>query len=165
MPTHHNVFREGVIAGLIGATSVAVWFLIIDIMIHSPLYTPRILGSALWSVFGPVHEGTTVFVIVYTVFHYAAFIILGIIAASIVHEADRQPAVLAGSLVLFVVLELGFYGLSSILDTFLPLGALAWYQVAIGNLISSFLMGLYFYREHPALKGQFQKALAGEDDQ
>ena len=78
MLRHHSTLREGVIAGVIGATSVAVWFLAVDILIHNPLYTPRVLGEALWSVFGPVREGTAVFVIVYTVFHYVAFCIVGI---------------------------------------------------------------------------------------
>ncbi|HET7566249.1 MAG TPA: hypothetical protein VFJ96_14700 [Gemmatimonadaceae bacterium] len=164
MPRHHSTLREGVIAGVIGATSVAIWFLFVDILIHNPLYTPRVLGEALWSVFGPVREGTAVFVIVYTVFHYVAFCIVGIIAAVIVHASDEQPAVLAGGLVMFVVLEMGFYGLASILNNFLPLEGLAWYQVAVGNLISAFLMGLYFYRTHPSLKGELQRALDGTDD-
>lgn len=164
MRRHDNLFREGIVAGLIGATSVAIWFFIVDLLIRTPFYTPQLLGHALWSVFGPVREGVLVFVAVYTVFHYAAFIVIGIIAAVIIRWADDQPGVLAGFLVLFVVFEIGFYGLASILDTFLPLGDLAWYQVAIGNLIASVLMGTYFYHLHPALKQEFQHALEGEDD-
>ncbi|HEX6965139.1 MAG TPA: hypothetical protein VF166_05000 [Gemmatimonadaceae bacterium] len=164
LPSEHSAFREGVIAGVIGATAVAIWFLAIDILIHNPLYTPRVLGEALWSVFGPVREGTAVFVAFYTVFHYVAFIVVGIIAAVIIHAGDRQPAVLAGALILFVMLEIGFYGYTSILSTFLPLEGLAWYTVAAGNVISAFLMGLYFYRTHPALKGELERALDGTDD-
>jgi hypothetical protein len=164
MPRSHSVLREGFVAGLIGATSVAIWFLIVDLLVRSPLYTPRVLGRALWSVFGPIREGTIVFVATYTVFHYAAFIIIGIIIAVIIHWADREPGVLAGFLILFVAFELGFYGLSSILDHFVPLGDLAWYQVAIGNLIASALMGTYFYRLHPSITRELQYVLNGEDD-
>ncbi|HEX5437071.1 MAG TPA: hypothetical protein VFW98_07925 [Gemmatimonadaceae bacterium] len=164
MSERNHILREGVIAGLIGATSVAIWFLAIDILIHSPLYTPRVLGHALWSVFGPVKEGTAVFVAAYTVFHYIAFIVVGIIAAIIVHSARRHPSVMAGFLLVFVIIEMGFYGITSMLDTFLPLGALAWYQVAIGNLIAAVLMGYYFYRAHPTLTRELQHALEGRDD-
>jgi hypothetical protein len=49
----HRTLREGFIAGLIGATSVAVWFLIVDLIAGRPLFTPSVLGEALMNVLGP----------------------------------------------------------------------------------------------------------------
>ena len=48
----HSVFREGVLAGLIGATSVAAWFFVIDLIGGHPLQTPTALGHAFFSFFG-----------------------------------------------------------------------------------------------------------------
>src|SRR5436190_19474547 len=39
--------QEGLIAGLIGAATIAVWFLILDSLSGRPLYTPTVLGRAL----------------------------------------------------------------------------------------------------------------------
>jgi hypothetical protein len=36
---------DGVIAGLIGATIVAIWFLFMDAVTRLPLYTPTVLGK------------------------------------------------------------------------------------------------------------------------
>lgn len=39
---------EGIIAGLIGAAILALWFLMIDTLHGRPLYTPSMLGSAIF---------------------------------------------------------------------------------------------------------------------
>ena len=39
---------DGVIAGVIGATVIAVWFFIVDLVQGRPLYTPTVLGTALF---------------------------------------------------------------------------------------------------------------------
>lgn len=159
-----SIARDGITAGVIGATAVAVWFLIVDTIAGHPLHTPLVLGTALFRVLGPLgSEGSAVHILAYTVFHYAAFIVVGIIAASIIHWADREPTVLAGLLILFVAFELGFYGLTALLAEFLPLGELAWYQVAAGNLIAAVLMGTYLWRTNPALREHFVEALDGRE--
>jgi hypothetical protein len=159
-----SIARDGITAGVIGATAVAAWFLIVDTIAGHPLHTPLVLGTALFSVLGPLgSEGSAVHILAYTVFHYAAFIVLGIIAAAIIHWADREPTVLAGLLILFVAFELGFYGLTALLAEFLPLGELAWYQVAAGNLIAAVLMGTYLWRTNPALREHFVEALDGRE--
>jgi hypothetical protein len=158
----HSIARDGVIAGVLGATAVAVWFLIIDTIAGHPLYTPRVLGTALFTVLGPLGaEGWLTHVVAYTIFHYAAFIVVGVIAAIVIHRAESDPAVLAGLLILFVAFELAFYGFTALLAEALPLGALAWYQVAAGNLLAALSMGVYLWRTHPALRDEFERALGG----
>jgi hypothetical protein len=164
MADRHSSWREGVIAGFIGATALAVWFFIIDLLAGHPLYTPTILGEGLFSVLGSTAgDPPMLHVAVYTVFHYGVFMLMGILAAMAVHRSERQPAILALLLVGFVVLEMGFYGYTAILSSagVLP-GELAWYQVAVGNLLAAVSMGAYLYKLHPGVGRNFARALADE---
>ena len=99
----------------------------------------------------------------YTVFHYVSFAIIGIIVAWIVHQARRTPAILAGFLVMFVVVEFGFYGLAALLSASSVLGEIAWYQIMAANLLASIVMFSFMWMRHPELKGQFAEALEGRD--
>ena len=164
MPSQHNAVREGIIAGVLGATTVALWFLIVDTISGRPFYTPTILGTGLLGILGPAgSEGAFTHVAVYTLFHYAAFCAVGIIVTFIIHHAEVEPAVLAGLLILFVAFETGFYGLSALLSQAELLGNLAWYQIAIGNLLAALAMGTYLWRAHPALRNEFSHALGGTE--
>ncbi|MBA2708348.1 MAG: hypothetical protein H0U59_11160, partial [Gemmatimonadaceae bacterium] len=85
MADRHNSVREGVYAGFIGATAVAVWFLIIDTIGGKPLHTPDILGQGLISILGkmPMMADSMIMrVFAYTIFHYIAFSLVGILVAS-----------------------------------------------------------------------------------
>ncbi len=161
MPYKHSVVREGLIVGAIGATAVAVWFLVINgIQGRGLLYTPAVLGKALFRIFGPHGaERDYVYVIAYTIFHYGAFFALGILLSFVVHQAEEQPAVLALFLVLFVVMEIGFYGLTAILSDQAVLGETAWYEIGLANLLAALFMGTYMWRQHPELRQEFAHAL------
>lgn len=166
MAERHNSVREGVLAGFIGATAIVVWFAIIDILGAHPFHTPDILGAGLISVLGkpPMMPDTLAFrVFIYTVFHYAAFSIVGIIIANIVHQSARTPAILAGFLIAFVAFELGAIGLTA-LFTESRLGGMAWYQIFLANLLAAALMFWFMWRRHPALRGDIDRALTGTDD-
>jgi hypothetical protein len=158
-----SILREGVIAGFLGATAVAVWFFIIDLIGGRPLYTPNILGTGLLSVFGRSPESEIVNVISYTIFHYVAFSLVGIVAVILVFAGERAASVLAGSMILFVAIELGFYGFVALLQQTV-LGNLAWYQILAGNLLAAMLMGTYLWRSHPALRTGLVRALDGTAD-
>lgn len=158
----HSIFRDGIVAGVIGATSVAVWFLVVDLIAGQPLYTPEVLGRGLLSVLGPPFDDTTLAVVwIYTIVHYAAFIAIATVAAAIVHAGERQPALLAGALILFVAIEIGFYGITALLAETDALGTLAWYQIGAANLVAAIMMGTYLWRTHPALGRGLNYALEG----
>ncbi|HEU4993721.1 MAG TPA: hypothetical protein VFT29_02845, partial [Gemmatimonadaceae bacterium] len=144
-----------------GASVIAVWFFFVDLIAGHPLFTPATLGRGLLSVFGPVPatQSMFVFVLIYTIFHYAAFIMVGLIAAMIVNVANREPSILMGFVVLFAAMELGFYALSGVLQRWTPLGSLAWYNVMIGNLLAAAGMGWYLLRAHPGLREQFRHSI------
>src|SRR5687768_8301919 len=161
MPTKsHSILREGAVAGVIGATAVAVWFFVVDMVGGRPLFTPQVLGQGLLSIFGSSPEPAAVNVIAYTIFHYVAFSLVGILAVFLIHTGERMPSVLAGSLILFVAIELGFYGMVALLQETV-LGNFAWYQILAGNLLAAALMGTYLWRSHPLLKRGLVSALEG----
>ena len=165
MADDHNSIREGVIAGFLGATAIAVWFLIVDVIAGHALYTPDLLGRGLISILGkpPAMPDTMItHVFAYTLFHYAAFALVGVIVAIVVHQSERTPAILAGFLIMFVMFEIGAYGLAGLL-TESEFGGLAWYQILVANLLASGLMGWFMWVRHPGLKRDIGTALRGED--
>lgn len=160
----HSIVRDGIVAGILGATAVALWFLGIDSLYAHPLATPTALGRGLLRLFGPPGgEGMMTFVVAYTIFHYIAFILAGLLFSIVVYWAQSSPTVLAGAMMLFVAFEIGFYGLSAALQESPFLGALGWGAVATGNLIAALVMGGYMWRTHPELKGELAYALGGRE--
>jgi hypothetical protein len=160
----HSIPRDGIIAGALGATAVAAWFLVVDILTRSAFYTPLGLGRGLISVLGAGHNDSAALVVIaYTIFHYVAFIAVAMLAAVIVHWGRRVPGVLAGAMVLFVIIEAGFYFLAAVLAESPVFGTLTWMQVATGNLIAALIMGVYFWRTHPEAVHEMDLALKGED--
>ncbi len=104
----HKIARDGIVAGVLGATAVAVWFLGVDLLYSRAFATPIALGRGLLRVFGPPGmEGDMTFLAAYTIFHYVAFIAAGFLVSVIVHWAQTQPSVLAGAMMLFVAFEIG----------------------------------------------------------
>jgi len=166
MAERHNSVREGILAGIIGATAIVVWFAVIDIVSGQPFHTPDILGAGLISILGkpPMMPDTTgIHVLIYTVFHYVAFALVGILIAVVVHQSSRTPAVLAGALVAFVAFQLGAIGITT-LFTETRLGGMAWYQIFLANLLATALMFWFMWRRHPQLRGDLDRALTGTDD-
>jgi hypothetical protein len=146
------VVREGVMAGLIGAAVVAVWFLIYDTLRLQPLRTPALLGAA---VLEGLRDPAVVvvrpdLVLGYTVLHVAAFAVFGVLAAGLIVAAEREPRLLLGLFIMFACFEIFFLGFVSVLDEHL-VGALLWWNVAIGNLLAASAMLVYFFLGHRSL--------------
>ena len=160
-----NAMREGLIAGIIGATSVALWFLIIDVIAGRPFFTPAVLGASLFDMLGGGFggRGLAIHVVVYTLVHYATFVLIGVLAALAFQAAERKPTALVGALLLFLVFELGIYVLTSVLARSPLFGSIAWYQFGAANLLAAGLMGLYLWRvHHPAEYYTWVHAVRGE---
>jgi hypothetical protein len=153
-----TVAREGMAAGAVGAVTVAAWFFVVDLIAGRPLFTPRILGEGLASVVGGPAFGATTDILVYTLFHVAVFIGVGMLLSWIVHRAETEPHVLVIFMLLFIIFEFGFYGLTAMLAES-QLRSLAWYQIAAGNVLAAVSMGWYLWRAHPALKAEMVKAM------
>lgn len=163
--TDGGVLTRGLIAGFLGATAVALWFLVVDVLGGRVFYTPEVLGRGVLSIFGSTEgDARMTAVIVFTIVHYGAFFVIGIIAAAILRAAERQPSVLAGALILFVAFEVAFYGFTAVMaETAAFSGNLAWYQIGLSNLVAAIVMGLYLWRSSPALGRRVDHALQGRE--
>jgi hypothetical protein len=162
---YRRIGSEGVIAGLLGASAIAVWFLIVDAVAREPFFTPAMLGSALF--FGlddPVAVELAVApVLAYSMVHVLSFVMVGLLASALACQAERSPPTLFLAVVLFAVFGFGFFTVWTILGPPI-LGALAWWSVAIGNGIAALVMGYYLWRRHPRLREQLAARPLGTTD-
>jgi hypothetical protein len=144
--------REGVVAGLIGAATVALLILGFDLAGGAPLQSPAILGSV---IFKGVRDPNLVTlsagpVIGYTIVHGLGFVVVGLVASLLVASAEREPPMVLALLIFFAAFEVFFLALIAFWA--LPvLGVLAWWEILAGNLVASAAMLFYFHRRHPGL--------------
>src|SRR3989442_10677018 len=101
-----KLYQEGLIAGLVGAATVALWFLLVDTVQGRPLYTPTVLGSALFSRGAGAPWASALpnleMVLMFTWVHGLTFIVIGGVTAQLLALAERQPNVRFGILMPFV---------------------------------------------------------------
>ncbi len=148
-----RILREGVVAGFIAGFAVATWFLLVDTLQGRPFFTPSALGSVLFlgaTELDAVEVSLWV-TAAYTPIHYGVFFVIGTIAAALVRQAEVQPPVIVGAVLLFVAFEAFFIGLIVIAAEFL-LGPLAWWNIALGNLVAVLTMGGYLLKRHPRIR-------------
>jgi hypothetical protein len=147
-----TILREGVVAGLIGAGTVAVWFLAYDLAVGRPLHTPALLGAALLQgIRDPTSMRVTTNVVIgYTVLHGAAFVAFGILAAVLLAVTEREPLLLFGVFMLFTCFEVFFFGVVMAMDEAL-VESLGWWTILVGNLLATATMLVYFLARHRGL--------------
>ena len=154
-----RIVREGLIAGLLGASTVAVWFLLYDGAAGVPLRTPALLGAALFhGLRNPVALViTTPLVLEYTLFHGLAFVLFGWAAAGMLTLADREPRLVFGFIMLFCCFEVFVVAMIAALAYWL-LEAIAWWTILAGNLLAAAVMLGYFLRGHRVTWREFLHA-------
>lgn len=154
-PAISRVYIEGMVAGVIGAATIALWFLILDALQGRPFYTPSVLGTALFRR----GEGLASLqdlpvsldmVLMYTWVHVLVFCVIGGLASHLLVLAERNLNFGFGILLLFVLFEFGFVA-ADFLFAEPILDALAWPAILVGNLLAAATMGGYFWRCHPHL--------------
>ena len=151
-----RLYEEGIVAGMIGATTLALWFLVLDTIDGRPLYTPTVLGTALFRQGVGLADPDTLPVslemaLMFTWVHYLVFAMIGGAAARLLGLAERDPNYGFGILLLFVVFMFGFIVTAMIFAEAL-LAALAWQAILVGNLLAAAAMAVYFWRRHPDLR-------------
>ncbi len=150
-----GLYAEGIIAGMIGAATIAIWFLILDTINGRPLYTPTALGTALFrggeDLASPQDlQVSWEMTLMYTWVHGLVFAVIGGIASHFLELVEKNPHLGFGILLLFVVLEFGFIVAAFVFAEPI-LHALAWPAVLIGNLLAAATMGGYLWLRHPKL--------------
>ena len=157
--TWKRVIREGMAAGILGASAVAVCFLLVDAMAGAPFRTPALLGGVLFhGVADPFHPAVTAVVVLqYTLVHGAVFLVFGIIVAGLLAVAEREPRVLIALVMLFCCFEVAVVGAIAVLAEWL-FAVVAWWTIIIANVLATLMMASYLLRAHGRLVREFLKA-------
>jgi len=153
-----RVYQEGIIAGIVGALTVALWFLAVDVFHGRPFYTPTVLGTALFG--RGVWPGTLEavppsldMVAMFTWVHVLAFAVIGVVVSRLIAMAERNPTLGFGFVLLFVILEACFTAAAMIVAAPV-LHALTWPAILVANLLAAATMAGYFWLRHPTLSMQ-----------
>ena len=156
---HASMIEDGLLAGIIGAAVVAVWFLVLDFSRGRPFFTPSLLGSVLL-LSENVEEVTSVNVVMvfaYTGVHGILFLIAGAVLSWMFHQLERNPQLGLVLLLLFALFEAVLFGLEV---TVVPnlMGALGAFAVAFANLLSAGAMFWFLLRRHPETMARLREA-------
>jgi hypothetical protein len=151
-----RVYREGMIAGVVGALAIAVWFLVLDTLSGRPLWTPTVLGTVLFR--GGAGLGTpesiavsTEMVLMFTWVHGLLFVALGGLVARLLSHVERHPSSGFGVLLLFVIFQFGFI-IAATMFAAPVLRLLSPWSILVANLLAAAAMTAYFRGCHPGLR-------------
>jgi hypothetical protein len=150
-----RLYQEGIVAGVLGAATVALWFFVVDLFNGQPLYTPTVLGTALFRRGVGLENLASLpvsmeMVLMFTWVHGLAFAAIGGLASRLLGMAERNPSIGFGILLLFVVFEFGFT-VAAMLFAAPILKVLTWPAVLVANLLAAAAMAGYFRLRHPTL--------------
>jgi hypothetical protein len=141
---------EGMMVGVIGASVVALFFLLVDALQGAALFTPSLLADRLFGSDPDAHalpvDLSRVAAVV--TLHGALFVAFGIAAAFLVSRYVKRPFLPALCGALFLGLEGGF-----LLATALALpgaaAAIGHVEILAANALAAFAMALYLRRTEP----------------
>ncbi len=154
-----QVAEDGLFSGMIGALTVAIWFLILDILSGRPLYTPSLLGKVLFQRPDALTDPSIdpAMVVVYTGVHMAVFIAIGMGAAKLISASEKVPAMGILLLFLFVIFEAIFFVYSFAMGGQL-VGTLGTWAVVVANILAAGGMAFYFLKRHPMAAASIGKS-------
>ena len=149
----HRNLSQGIATGIVGAATVAVWFLLVDIVMGRPFFTPSALGSAIFlGASTPGEVQTTIGVIgSYTILHLAAFCAVGFVLVWVSERIEDTPGLWMLALMGFITVEAGFMGVAGLLGDWVS-GTVGWITVVVGNLLAVGAMGRWIWVTHPRLR-------------
>ena len=151
-----NLYQEGIVAGVLGGAVLAVWFLVLDTLAGRPLYTPTMLGTALFHHGAGLDHPETIrnsfnMVVVFTWLHVLVFGIIGGVASHLLALAERRLNFGFAVVLFFVIFEFGYMAIVMVFAQDI-LHALAWEKVLAGNLLAATAMTVFLWRRHPNLR-------------
>ena len=138
MASNSRYLRDGIIAGLIGAALVAVWFLIYDAASGRPFRTPSLLGAATFEgVKDPATVPTAAHLVVqYTVLHGVVFALIGVLVAYLIVSAQREPSRLLMLVIALLCFEVFFLAVVTTL-AHPVLDEVAWWAILTANAVAA----------------------------
>lgn len=148
-------WARGAVAGLIGATVLALWFLIIDTVQNAPFHTPTFVANTLLNLQG---MPTVTLLALYTVLHFAAFVATGIVVAWLLEKAGLPPLFLLGVVLGFLMFDLIFYAGVIITGTNV-VSEVGWPEVLVGNMLAGISLMGYLSHTAPGEKVRLRDVL------
>jgi hypothetical protein len=152
--------ENGVLAGIIGATVVAIWFLILDLLTRGvPFFTPSLLGSMIFGGLATEQikglNGAAIFA--YTGLHGVLFLIAGIALSWMFVQFERNPQAGLVLLLLFVTFETILWGLGVSMIPALA-GVVGTWAILVANVASAAAMFAFLFRRHPQAMDSLRRA-------
>jgi hypothetical protein len=147
-----EIVGDGISAGLIGASAVALWFLVVDAALREPLFTPSLVASALLQGMpaAPDHPVDLTMVAAFTALHSLAFIGFGVVVSWVVDQFEHTPDLPLIAIGVFLALEGGFVVATKLLvpDVAAVIGH---GFIVAGNVFAALGMGFYLrdWQRHP----------------
>ena len=138
--------ERGAIAGAIGATTVAVFFLAYDLIRGTPLRTPALVASL-----GAARDATELSLLpiaIFTLIHFALFIAVGIAITWLIGRFYIRPHVLLGAVFGFLLFDLLFYA-GSVITGVNVVREIGWPAVLAANMIAGVAMFAYLKATAP----------------
>ncbi len=86
----------------------------------------------------------------YSVLHFTAFIIAGIVGANLLEAAENEPTLMISLLVFLGAFDVFFVGVVMFLGAGV-MHAVTWWGIVVANLLATVTMLYYFLSRHPAL--------------
>ncbi|NNF13257.1 MAG: hypothetical protein HKN72_08540 [Gemmatimonadetes bacterium] len=143
-----NLLYAAAYAGFVGSGVLAMFFLLRDSLLGSPLLTPSILGAAL---FGPGASNADAairidWVALASLVHVTLFTGVGAPFAYLVHRVEPlRDSVVMMSLGLFAVLGIGIVSFDALVTPGL-LASIGPLSILLGNALTSSAMAVFYVR-------------------
>jgi hypothetical protein len=155
----YPILFEGLATGLVGAATVAIWFLIVDLLAGSPLHTPAALGSAvlLNAANATEIELNLGVMLAYSILHLSVFVAVGIAFSWLVQRLQGAPAFGARALAILLALEGLFIGSVGMASGWI-VQEIGWVTILGANGLAVTGMSLWIWQHHPDLKAQAHRS-------
>ena len=159
VPTSRPI-REGLIVGVIGYASVAVFYSAFDLLAaRGSLHTVNMLGKCVFrglrnpAVLGLPMQVDLTATALYNGFHLLMSLVIGLIVTGLVKYSNRGPS--QARMALFTIVA-GFVvtiiTVGQLTNSIRPL--LPWWSIVVANVFAVLLPSVYLLRKHPALWGK-----------
>lgn len=157
---HHSLMREATDAGFLGTIAVLFWFLLLDLMAGQPLGTPNLIGRMLLGF--PADPGLDYLAIVaFMVLTLVLLNLLALVIVGLVHFAIRQPTMLFALLLLFVMFEFLFVGVTYVILRGAGMPS-PWLPLMGANIVAVVAMGWYLKRTHQIIQRWLARVPLGD---
>jgi hypothetical protein len=156
-----RIVENGILAGMLGASVVAAWFLLLDLVTRgTPFFTPSLLGSILFAGkdASEITELNGAAIFAYTGLHGLLFLGAGTTLAWMFHQFESNPQVGIILLLLFVTFEAIVWGVGVSMIPQLA-GAVGAWAIMVANLASAVAMFAYLIPRHPLAITRLREAL------